>query len=336
MLIQPFIVNERRETVLLSHRELRLASDGYGVVRYRRKLNYVTTDLQIIMEEPLPPQTGSVFLKENDTQPILKPSQGYTLDNEPEKLNLPPVKKLSIIAFDGIDEGFLALKMLRTSDLNAQDSFQTALSYRPRYDKLNSSLHFSDIKEILINALRPDHNFQSIAHRYFSYPYNNNEYLRTTRSLPNFKLSDYLDGRLSKTQVETVNKSSTNDFFLANVFFHHCIYLQSLEYNSEYDVLNYDGNIANKPSNECQRLIKRWRLATFEELFNLCAELPRRILKNGKRLSLMDPNYPEFIKNLSIFSIAPITYNISVVARLSKLHKSGIRKIGHVCHLNKT
>jgi len=353
MLIQPFILDAFDEIILLSHRELRRATDGYGVVRYKRRLNYVTNNFQVLLDGKVPPQDGSYFLKDHEPLPSLKPNQtqNKNLDDDSynnNQLNTPDVKFLKKIAFDGISEGFLTIKMIRNFNEDAMRAYNLTENYRPRY-RTFSGLNYSDIKSNLDQVKYPNTFFQDLDIKFFSYPYNNWQFLRAMETLHSFKLKDYLNGSIpiSKDNLKKINEKSFNEYLRANIFFQHCIYCEGIHDRVEDDILEYIDNnknvsIASKPNKnefaqflteECKIVTKNWRSSSIMKMTHLCSVLPRWANTHNNRIDLLDEKFPLDVKQLSIYSIAHITHDKNMIDRIQKLHKFGIRKIGHISSL---
>jgi hypothetical protein len=353
MLIQPFILGAFDEIILLSHRELRRATDGYGVVRYKRRLNYVTNNFQVILDGKVPPQDGSFFLKDHEPLPSMKPNQTQNKNKNNDKYNnsqldTPDVKFLKKIAFDGISEGFLTIKMIRNFNEEAMEAYSLTEKYRPRYRTL-SGLNYSDIKSNLDEVKLPNAFFQDLDIKFFSYPYNNWQFLRAMETLHSFKLKDYLNGNipLSKDNLKKINEKSFNEYLRANIFFQHCIYCEGIHDRVEDDILeyidnnvnvfntskSYENELAQFLTEECKIIVENWRSSSIKKMIHLCSELPRWANTHNNSIDLLDEKFPLDVKQLSIYSIAHITHDKNMIDRIQKLHKFGIRKIGHISSL---
>ena len=343
MLIQPFILDAFDEIILLSHRELRRATDGYGVVRYKRRLNYVTNNFQVLLDGKVPPQDGSYFLKDHEPLPSLKPNQtqNKNLDDDSYikyQLNTPDVKFLKKIAFDGNSEGFLSIKMIRNFNEDAMRAYNLIENYRPRY-RTFSGLNYSDIKSNLDQVKYPNTFFQDLDIKFFSYPYNNWQFLKAMETLHSFKLKDYLNGSIpiSKDNLKKINEKSFNEYLRANIFFQHCIYCEGIHDRVEDDILEYIDNNENEfaqfLTEECKIVTKNWRSSSIMKMIHLCSELPRWVGTHHDSINISNEKFPKDVKQLSLYSIAHITNDKNLVDRIQRLHKFGIRKIGHMLTL---
>jgi len=343
MLIQPFILGAFDEIRFLSHRELRRATDGYGVVRYKRRLNYVTNNFQVILDGKVPPQDGSFFLKDHEPLPSMKPNQtqNKNLDDDSYnkyQLNTPDVKFLKKIAFDGISEGFLTIKMIRNFNEDAMRAYNLIENYRPRY-RTFSGLNYSDIKSNLDQVKYPNTFFQDLDIKFFSYPYNNWQFLKAMETLHSFKLKDYLNGSIpiSKDNLKKINEKSFNEYLRANIFFQHCIYCEGIHDRVEDDILEYIDNNENEfaqfLTEECKIVTKNWRSSSIMKMNHLCSELPRWVGTHHDSINISNEKFPKDVKQPSLYSIAHITNDKNLVDRIQRLHKFGIRKIGHMLTL---
>jgi len=347
MLVQPFLLIDGVRTQL-SYRELRRAKDGFAVVRYGRYYNYVAHDFQILIDGFRPPQTGSVILKDSDTIPPTKAkTDGSEIssprEDKPFKLGLPTLLSAKMISFDGIDEGFLVLKNLRNLGSMETQSFNDAKKYRPRYEQLDL-IHYSELQDRLTKVLCPDKAFLSLRVRFLAFPYNNFQYLKILQNMSNLNIEQLLSGILPKVSMD---QNKFEFFLLSNMFFHHCIYCENPSVKIESDILNYQDNdsatlspgespcldLFSVTTVEANKEVRRWRPATKQKILTLSRELPRRSRLMKNNIELSDPTYPKILKNLSVLTLASITFDTDLALRLSKLHRFGIRKVGQLKQL---
>ena len=352
MLIQPYIVTGTSSKTFLSHRELRCSSDGFAVTRYKRKLYYVTSEFEIILNGNTPPQIGYLFLTQQLSIEKLRfvSSQlegSFQNSGVSKKLIFPTTEFLMKMAFDGIDESFLCLKLLR-HDNDQEAAFSKAGNFRIRYGDLNS-LNYSEIRARLEKVLFPDETFLSLRAQFFAFPYQNSKYLKELKKIQNFCLKDYLKPGGGATILAEIgmDKEIFRTYFEANIFFHHCIYSEDPLGQVESDILSYKNNQQDchdelKVSlrqgfdfltKECEVVIKSWKKLTKTKIIDLCEDLPRRSRLTKSHVSIFSPKFPINLKNLSILTVASVTYDAELASRLYKLHSLGLRKVGQLTYL---
>ena len=102
-----------------------------------------------------------------------------------------------------------------------------------------STKDFANILSNLDQVKYPNTFFQDLDIKFFSYPYNNWQFLRAMETLHSFKLKDYLNGSIpiSKDNLKKINEKSFNEYLRANIFFQHCIYCEGIHDRVEDDIL---------------------------------------------------------------------------------------------------
>ena len=339
MKIEPYVVDKNGIEKRLAFRELRIDEKSMAIARYKRKLFYVSNDYQILTHLNLPNQDIYTFVDSLDDVKFIENrsvSRNFSID-------FPDPKSLLLLADMGIDKAVYALRLQAREDNEARLDFSRALKLRKRYNAIPDKT-FSECLAMTKKATNISPVISTLRGRVLAYPFNSSHLLSNLKKNGTFRVSDYLSGKLSPDGYRnTVATNSLKKYFDANLFFHQAIFSSSREMLLDKDILNYetedlsfDG--AQNPyfhikSKEYFRYTSNWKQSTKQNLKRMAAEFVRRYVDREANEHKQKDNQNQ-LKKLSIFALASLDFDPAKVNRLKKLHKLGLRQLGHFYDLS--
>jgi hypothetical protein len=274
--------------------------------------------------------------------------------------NQVPIKFLSKMAFFGLDGALAALEGRRNCAANIK-KHEGAIKFRPRYK--NPVL--APFEGRAITQYVPD-KLLEIPFRALVEPMGKGYFLQLSENLSrSIKVKDiimHLHG-----DVDLSGKISHIPQFkaqaIASISFHSQIYHRYGETHLEKDVLDYvfekdqdldeirdelfsvhtsvgdweneifeDEYIIFHPIEnltiDALSLLGRWRTSSFEQISKEVSILPRLLGMANAPIKLSDPEFPEEIKKMSVFSLGSISHRPNVNKKMEILHRVGFCNIG--------
>ena len=73
--------------------------------------------------------------------------------------------------------------------------------------------------------------------------------------------------------------------------------------------------------------LKKWQNLSFDQIYQLASETPRRFKVSKERIYLDNSAFPKDLLKLSVFVLSSLTNNSNVVKKIELLHRCGIRRI---------
>ena len=73
--------------------------------------------------------------------------------------------------------------------------------------------------------------------------------------------------------------------------------------------------------------LKKWQNLSFDQIFQLVSETPRRFKLSKERINLDNEDFPKDLLRLSIFVLSSFTTNSNLIKKIELLHRYGLRRL---------
>lgn len=262
----------------------------------------------------------------------------------------------------GIDKSFIFL--LSENKKKFISARETAVVFRPRYQKMLLNKNELDTKNTVLAMKAVHPNIINMPFKFFLHPIGighfSDLYDKLDRSVSVQNIIDYLNFKEKTPQALQVRRFEEQA--TASLIFHSEIASTYENPSLEHDVnpaaintddaleqiLNraiadaelgqqathlFDSNdnlkfALQRVSHKTQIRVKRWQADTFEKIYLIAADLPRRLKFADRRIDLVSDEYPKAILMLSIFTLADLTNSSFIARKYSILHETGLRHVG--------
>ena len=269
----------------------------------------------------------------------------------------------------GVDKSLFFLSSKKTSKfLTAK---KKALTFRPRYRDLEIPTNDLQLENSL-TALKTIHSqIVDFPFKFFLCPLGVGHYLdlydKISRDLSIQNVIDSLNG------IETLPKEMSvrrfNQQAIASLIFHSEVVstyeTPAIEYDVNPGILENEGNLRallerantnslgkaelitlfnenenfklalNRLSRKAQVRVKPWKQDTYDKIYSLATQLPRRLLLTDRPVDLLDNNYPKSVLKLSLFTLVKLTNSSFIARKYSVLHDTGLRHVGDLILLHR-
>jgi hypothetical protein len=287
------------------------------------------------------------------------------LDNNSFKiLDFPTSSFLSKLAYLGIDNSIIAIHFLKES-IRRNNFLKNVLTFRPRYKDALNEIDDDHISSSIDNFKTIDNFLLKIPFKYILKPMGKGKFLHINnqidRSIINNDVLKIINtGSALPNWAKEVSEFKPQA--LSSLIFHSQIINDINKNKEEYDVLDYvftetitkdklqkkisNISIQNKDAFEdlllnteifilainnltidLIRQTSKWQNISFDQIYKLTSELPRKLKILKERISIDNPDYPKEILGLSVYVLSCSTENRNVISKIDILHRLGLRRI---------
>lgn len=278
---------------------------------------------------------------------------------------LPKVIYLRLLSWYGIDKAFTSLS-LESHRKSISGILESVTKFRPRYSKIDKSIFkkkyfldsFLSVNPILVRLpfkffLYPvgrgkfinlkndlDRTFliqDVIEHLNKRYTFNNHHFKDVSdfdhQAISSLIFHSQICSSFSDVKEESdildyvfkieLSKQNLIEFFLEN-------YSKNINKDEILKCIDEIDNTSiafNNLTIDLIKQIKNWQNTTFDQIFNLSSELPKRLKLSKERVALNQPHYPKIVQRLSIFTLSSITSSNSLLKKIEILNRLGARRI---------
>ena len=287
------------------------------------------------------------------------------LDNNSFKiLDFPTSSFLSKLAYLGIDNSVIAIHFLKES-IRRNNFLENILTFRPRYKDALNEIDDDHISSSIDNFKTIDNFLLKIPFKYILKPMGKGKFLHINNEIDRSVINnDVL--KIINTGATLPNWAKEVSEFkpqaLSSLIFHSQIINDINKNKEEFDVLDYVFNetittdklqkkisnisIQNKDAFEdllfnteifilainnltidLIRQTSKWQNISFDQIYKLTSELPRKLKILKERISIDSSDYPKEILGLSVYILSCSTENRNVISKIDVLHRLGLRRI---------
>lgn len=287
------------------------------------------------------------------------------LDNNSFKiLDFPSSSFLSKLAYLGIDNSVIAIHFLKES-IRRNNFLENILTFRPRYKDALNEIDDDHISSSIDNFKTIDNFLLKIPFKYILKPMGKGKFLHINNEIDRSVINnDVL--KIINTGATLPNWAKEVSEFkpqaLSSLIFHSQIINDINKNKEEFDVLDYVFNetittdklqkkisnisIQNKDAFEdllfnteifilainnltidLIRQTSKWQNISFDQIYKLTSELPRKLKILKERISIDSSDYPKEILGLSVYILSCSTENRNVISKIDVLHRLGLRRI---------
>jgi len=340
MLIKPYVHASDGSKKYLAQRELRKTSDGYGIVRYKKKLYFLSNDYEILLTKEAENQNDYHFLKDDFEEVKFVENR----ETDMQLTIIPPnAKDLFDLASMGIDAAVIFLRIQARDNQEIKSIYLKSLKLRSRYNNLEN-LTFSEANEIYFNALKVHPMIQYMKNKFFTQPFGSPHFISTINKSKDFTVEDCLthNPKASSLNAALITPTAQN-YLRKNILFHNSILFEPNDKPIEYDRLHYNNDKPSEKSSgqpfavqsdELKKHTSKWRDNTKKELRRLGEEVVIRAQSDGQLKLIYDANaICKHALNYSAFTVVPFSADIKLKSRINLLHSLGVRKVYHLVNL---
>lgn len=286
-------------------------------------------------------------------------------DNNSFKIiDFPSSSFLSKLAYLGIDNTIFAIDFLKVN-IRKNNFMETVLTFRPRYQSSLSQSSNNDISSSIDNFKTINNFLLKIPFKYILKPMGKGRFLHIKddidRSIINGDILKLINSR-NNWPGWAKEVSEFKSQALSSLIFHSQIINGTQKFKEEFDVLDYvfEKNMSkndletiisaislqnksglfdllnkteiliiamNNLSIDLIRQTSKWQNISFDQIYKLISELPRKLKITKDRIALDNTNYPREILGLSVYILSSSTENRNVISKIDTLHRLGLRRI---------
>ena len=288
-----------------------------------------------------------------------------SIDNNSFKtLDFPTSSFLSKLAYLGIDNSIVAIEFLK-GNIRRNNFLENVLTFRPRYKSILNKINNNNISFSIDNFKTINNFLLKLPFKYILKPMGKGRFLHITNNLDRSIINNDILKMINSGATLPDWAKEISEFksqALSSLIFHSQIINGTNESKEELDVLDYvfdkektkddleiilseislkdkdalltlllDKGIfisaMNNLTIDLIRQTSKWQNISFDQIYKLTSELPRKLKIVKERISLDSPNYPKEILGLSVYILSCSTENRNVISKIDILHRLGLRRI---------
>ena len=322
----------------------------------------------------LDPQKDQIIYKDDDLinnsiQTIIREEEE---DINNKLCKFPNSEAFSELAFLGLDNALISA-LFNKDKIKKKNYFTKIIDWRTRYKHSLTQISEEQYKKIALEFLSINKLIINFPFKFFLRPMGKGLFLHLEkeigREVTNLKIIKIMNENKKLPDI-IKDVSNFRNQAIASLVFHSEISKDFLKVREEKDVLSYltdeplsqeqwsdiffRTNIENKDiilkciSNSnlfCNALnnitidfikqISSWKDSSFDQIYKVAVEVPRKLKLNQSRINIHEEGYPELVLSLSVFCISGSSNIENVIQKVKIMHRLGMRRIQDVILFHK-
>jgi len=278
--------------------------------------------------------------------------------------DFPSNSYLSTLAHLGIDNSVVVINSIKEK-IRKKNYLKTVLTFRSRYESIIKQTSIDDISSQIDDFKTINSFLLKLPFKFFLRPIGKGKFLHIKDNIDRLITNDDVLKLLNSNTKLPDWANEVSEFksqALSTLIFHSQIINGTQKFKEEFGVLDYvfEKKISkndletilsalllqdksgffdllnkseilivamNNLTIDLIRQTSKWQNISFEQIYKLTSELPRKLKISKERTALDNPNYPREILGLSVYILSSSTENRNIISKVETLHRLGLRRI---------